>query len=68
MFVAREQQYEAWRKLLGPAAEIQIINADHSEVFAEPARSAWLEPLKARLDGSMRPQNPNPHPTDSATR
>lgn len=68
VFVAREQQYEAWRKLLGPAAEIQIINADHSEVFAEPARSAWLEPLKVRLDGSMRPQNPNPHPTDSASR
>ena len=67
VFVAREQQYDAWRKLLGPAAEFQIINADHSEVFAEPARSAWLQPMKARLDGSTPSRKPIPTPPQSVS-
>ncbi|MFO1460844.1 MAG: amino acid adenylation domain-containing protein [Verrucomicrobiota bacterium] len=56
VFVAREQQYKAWKPLLGPAAELLVIPANHLELFSEPARSAWLEPLKTRLDG--RPSTP----------
>lgn len=59
VFVAREHQYEAWEKLLGPNAELQVI----------PARSAWLQPLKARLDVAP-PQSPGNilPPTPSASR
>ncbi|MBL9176298.1 MAG: amino acid adenylation domain-containing protein [Verrucomicrobiales bacterium] len=63
VFVAREHQYEAWKKLLGSNAELQVIQADHLELFAEPARSAWLQPLKARLDGTPSSFSRNPRPT-----
>ncbi len=53
VFNGEGERCAAWRSLLGPDATVQIVPAGHNQLFDEPARSAWQEPL-ARILGVNR--------------
>jgi amino acid adenylation domain-containing protein len=49
IFPDEGERCTAWRSLLGPAAEVRLVAAGHGQLFDEPARGAWMEPLARRL-------------------
>ena len=51
MFISHQERRAMWQKLLGPTADIRSFDSDHLGMFAEPALSLWLQPLRARLEG-----------------
>lgn len=51
VFPDRGENYGVWRELLDPTGELIFTPAAHNELFNEPARSQWLEPLAERLEG-----------------
>jgi thioesterase domain-containing protein/acyl carrier protein len=51
MFISHHERREMWQQLLGPTADIRIVDSDHLGMFGEPALSLWLQPLRARLEG-----------------
>jgi amino acid adenylation domain-containing protein len=52
VFLDQKDRHAAWRLLLGPTADIRIVESTHPGLFAEPALSQWLQVLRARLDGA----------------
>lgn len=51
MFISHQERRAMWQKLLGPTADIRIIDCEHFPMFTEPALSLWLQPLRAYLEG-----------------
>lgn len=52
MFISHQERRELWQQLLGPTADIRTIDSHHLAMFTEPTLSLWLEPLRARLEGT----------------
>jgi amino acid adenylation domain-containing protein len=52
MFISHQERRAMWQKLLGPTADIRTFDSDHLGMFAEPALSLWLQPLRATLKES----------------
>ena len=53
MFIAHQERQGMWQELLGPTADIRIVDSPHLGMFSEPALSTWLRPLRDRLDGRI---------------
>ena len=51
LFISHQERRAMWQKLLGPTADIRSFDSDHLGMFAEPALSLWLQPLRAHLEG-----------------
>ena len=52
MFISHQERRAMWQKLLGPTADIRSHSTRTiSRMFAEPALSLWLQPLRAHLEG-----------------
>ncbi|MBM4255947.1 MAG: amino acid adenylation domain-containing protein [Deltaproteobacteria bacterium] len=52
VFVDRDDRYALWHALLGPTADIRVVESSHAELFSDPALPQWLEMLRIRLDGA----------------
>lgn len=49
VFPDRGENYGVWKELLDPTGQLIFTPAGHNELFNEPARSQWLDPLAERL-------------------
>ena len=49
VFPDKGENYGVWKELLDPTGEIIFTPAGHNELFNEPARCQWLDPLADRL-------------------